>query len=156
MFINWFASPTIGEIHTYFSPLLLVVSLLILIYTVKPILRGHFFILIDLIDLTWFIVFNATFSNISAISWQPVLVERTTDHGQATVKLYHLRLWVERTFFCFFLSVWTWLRFHLYQIILITVWLFWTKVQNLFLLLSRDIKVIRTKASRPSIFHWNN
>ena len=25
-------------------------------------------------DLVWFIVFNATFSNISAISWQPVLV----------------------------------------------------------------------------------
>jgi hypothetical protein len=45
------------------------------------------------------IVFNATFSNISAISRQPVLVveeaeypERTTDHGQATGKLYHLRL----------------------------------------------------------------
>jgi len=42
-------------------------------------------------------VFNATFSNISAISWRPVLVleeagvweysERTTDHGQATGKL---------------------------------------------------------------------
>jgi hypothetical protein len=38
--------------------------------------------------------FNATFSNISAISWQPVLVveeaeypERTTDQGQATGKL---------------------------------------------------------------------
>jgi hypothetical protein len=46
----------------------------------------------------WFIVLNATFSNIAAISWQPVLVvgkpaypERTTDHGQATGKLYHLR-----------------------------------------------------------------
>jgi hypothetical protein len=44
------------------------------------------------------IVLNATFSNIAAISWQPVLVvgkpaypERTTDHGQATGKLYHLR-----------------------------------------------------------------
>jgi len=51
-------------------------------------------------------VFNATFSNISAISWRPVLVveeaeyqERTTDHGQATGKLYHLRLRVECTFF---------------------------------------------------------
>jgi hypothetical protein len=40
--------------------------------------------------------FNATFSNISDISWRPVLVveeteypERTTDHGQATGKLYH-------------------------------------------------------------------
>jgi hypothetical protein len=44
-------------------------------------------------------LFNTTFSNISAISWRPVLVveeagvpERTTDHGKATGKLYHLRL----------------------------------------------------------------
>jgi len=28
----------------------------------------------ELYDLIWFIVFNATFSNISAISWRPVLV----------------------------------------------------------------------------------
>jgi hypothetical protein len=49
-------------------------------------------------EFIWFIVLNATFSNIAAISWQPVLVvgkpvypERTTDHGQATGKLYHLR-----------------------------------------------------------------
>ena len=48
-----------------------------------------------------FLVFNATFSNISAISWRPVLVveeagvpgeSRTTDPGKATGKLYHLRL----------------------------------------------------------------
>jgi predicted component of type VI protein secretion system len=42
-----------------------------------------------------FIVFNVTFSNISAISWRTVLVveeERTTDHGQTTGKLFHLRL----------------------------------------------------------------
>jgi hypothetical protein len=51
-----------------------------------------------LIDL--FLVFDA--SNISTISWRPVLVveedeylERTTDHGQATGKLYRLRLRVE-------------------------------------------------------------
>jgi hypothetical protein len=61
-------------------------------------------ILIDLID---FLCFNATFNNISAISWRPVLVveeagvpERTTNHGQATGKLYHLRLRVECTLFC--------------------------------------------------------
>jgi hypothetical protein len=60
--------------------------------------------LIDLID---FWCFNVTFNNISAISWRPVLVveeagvpERTTDHGQATGKLYHLRLRVECTLFC--------------------------------------------------------
>jgi hypothetical protein len=43
-------------------------------------------------------VFNATFSSISAISWQPVLVVeeakeypvRTTDHGQITGKLVSL------------------------------------------------------------------
>ena len=65
--------------------------------------------LIDLID--WFLVFNATFSNISAISRRAVLVveeakypERTTDHGQATGKLYHLRLRVECTLFCYLQS----------------------------------------------------
>ena len=53
-----------------------------------------------------FIMFNATVSIISAISWRPVLVveeeypERTTDHGQATDKLYHLWLRVECTLFC--------------------------------------------------------
>ena len=43
-------------------------------------------------DLICFLVFNATFSNISAISWRPVLVveEAGVDHGQATGKLYHL------------------------------------------------------------------
>jgi len=56
-------------------------------------------------DFWWF---NATFNNISAISWWPVFLwwrkpeypERTTDHGQATGKLYHLRLRVECTLFC--------------------------------------------------------
>jgi hypothetical protein len=54
----------------------------------------------------WILEFNATFNNISTISWQPVLVveeaeypERTTDPRQATGKLYHLRLRVERTLF---------------------------------------------------------
>jgi len=50
-------------------------------------------------------VFN---TNISAISWQPVLVVeeagvpgRTTDHGQATGKLFHLRLRVGCNLFCY-------------------------------------------------------
>ena len=54
-----------------------------------------------------FFVFDATFSNISAISWRPVLVvEETgvpgkiTDHGQATGNLYHLWLRVKCTLFC--------------------------------------------------------
>jgi hypothetical protein len=49
---------------------------------------------IFVIDLILEVVINATFSNISAISWGSVLVveeaeypERTTDHGQATGKL---------------------------------------------------------------------
>ena len=53
-----------------------------------------------------FNVLNATFNNISAISWRLVLVveeagvqERTTDHGQVTGKLYHFRLRVECTLF---------------------------------------------------------
>jgi hypothetical protein len=63
---------------------------------------------IQKIDLIWFrfLVFNATFSNISAISWRPVLVVEEAgvpwenlDHGQATGKLYHLRLRVECTLF---------------------------------------------------------
>jgi hypothetical protein len=56
-----------------------------------------------LISITFF---NTTFSNISAISLRPVSVvkeaeypERTTDHGQAIGKLYHLRLRVQCTLF---------------------------------------------------------
>jgi len=49
-------------------------------------------------------VFNATFSNISAISWRPVLEVKEArvpgENHQATGKLYHLRLRVECTFFC--------------------------------------------------------
>jgi hypothetical protein len=68
--------------------------------TVLKLIFGWF----DLIDSL--LVFYPTFSNISAISWRPVLVveeteypERTTDHGQATDKLYRLWIWVECTIF---------------------------------------------------------
>ena len=49
-------------------------------------------------------MFNATFSNISAISWRPVLVVEEAgvpeeDQWQATNKLYHLQLRVECTLF---------------------------------------------------------
>jgi len=51
-------------------------------------------------------VFSAIFSNISAKSWRPLFVvkeagvpEGTADHGQATDKLYHLRLRVKCTLF---------------------------------------------------------
>jgi hypothetical protein len=50
--------------------------------------------------------------NISALSWRPGLVveeagvpERIIDHGKATGNLYHLRLRVECTLFCFFLYI---------------------------------------------------
>ena len=52
---------------------------------------------------------NATFSNISAILWRPVLVVEEAGvpgenhrplHGQATGKLYHLQLRVECPLFC--------------------------------------------------------
>ena len=67
-----------------------------------------FFVSANSIWFDWSIVFNATFSNISAISCWPVLVmeeagvprENLTDHGQATGKLYHLRPRVECTLFC--------------------------------------------------------
>ena len=55
------------------------------------------------IDLIWFIVFNATCTNISAISWWPAFVVEEAgvpiDQGQATGKLYHLLLRVECTLF---------------------------------------------------------
>jgi len=38
-------------------------------------------------------VFNATFNNISAISWRSVLLLEETGENQVTAKLYHIMLY---------------------------------------------------------------
>ena len=58
------------------------------------------------IFLIFFLVFNATSSNISAISWQPVLVVEVAGVpepptlGKQLVNFDHLRMWDECTLFC--------------------------------------------------------
>jgi hypothetical protein len=70
-------------------------------------LNNFILIIKDMNNYIWILVFNATFSNISAISWRPVLMVEEAgvpgvnpDPGQANGKLYHLRLRVECTLVC--------------------------------------------------------
>jgi hypothetical protein len=56
---------------------------------------------LSLNEYGWIMVFNATFNNISVISWQSVLLveetgvpgEKITDLPQVTVKFYHKMLY---------------------------------------------------------------
>jgi hypothetical protein len=50
-------------------------------------------LIMNLVLFVYLLVFNATFNNISVISWRSVLlVEETTDLSQVTDKLYHKML----------------------------------------------------------------
>jgi hypothetical protein len=63
-------------------------------YSIRIWLKHIYGILWNIICVSGFVVFNATFSNISVISWQSVLlVEETADLSQVTDKLYHIMLY---------------------------------------------------------------
>ena len=51
------------------------------------------FLIVEFSSMVLSMVLNATFNNISVISWRPVLlVEQTTDLSQVTDKLYHIMM----------------------------------------------------------------
>jgi hypothetical protein len=46
--------------------------------------------------LGWFMVFNATFNNISVISWQPILLVEETGENLYHIMLYQVHLTMNR------------------------------------------------------------
>ena len=59
--------------------------------------KSYIWIEFEFLEFLEFLVFNTTFSNISVISWRPVLVVE-----EATGKLYHLRCESSAPFFAFY------------------------------------------------------
>jgi len=71
-------------------------------------IKQFFFVFNDLM-FVFLMVFNATFNNISVISWRSVLlVEETTNLSQVTDKLYHIMLYTSH-----------WSRFELTTLVVI-------------------------------------